>query len=66
MKLEYESKTTRKPKEKPVEKSDLTIQKELDLKLSKEKSRQQTNEMFLKGLLTKKEYKDEIDRINKL
>ena len=65
-KLESESKTTRKTKEKPVDKSDLTIQKELDLKLSKETSRQQTNEMFLKGLLTKKEYKDEIDRINKL
>jgi hypothetical protein len=65
-KLESEARITKKTKEKPLEKSDLTIQKELDLKLLKETSRQQANEMFLKGLYTKKEYKDEIARINNL
>ena len=44
----------------------MIVEKELELKISKEKSRQQANEMFLKGLLTKKEYKDEINRINNL
>jgi len=53
-------------KKQAVEKSQAVIEKELDLKITKEKSRQQANEMFLKGLLTKKEYKDEINRINNL
>ena len=55
-----------KQEEKPATKSDKVIEKELELKISKEKSRQQANEMFLKGLLTKLEYKDEINRINNL
>lgn len=57
------------PKQQPQpkrEKSEQEIIKELDLKILKEKSRQQANEMFIKGLYSKKEYKDEIDRINKL
>jgi hypothetical protein len=54
-----------KPTQK-LEKSDQEKIRELDLKILKEKSRQQANEMFLKGLYNKKEYKDEIDRINKL
>lgn len=51
---------------KPTAKSEIIQEKELELKISKEISRQQANELFLKGLYTKKEYKDEIDRINKL
>lgn len=61
--------TQKKKGEKPTEKQQKSEQekiKELDLKILKEKSRQQANEMFLKGLYNKKEYKDEIDRINKL
>lgn len=58
------SKKEQKPKE--ITKSDEERIKELDLILTKEKSRQQANEMFLKGLYTKKEYKEEIDRINNL
>jgi hypothetical protein len=55
-----------KKEQPPVAKSEKIIEKELELKISKEKSRQQANEMFLKGLLTKLEYKDEIRRINSL
>lgn len=55
-----------KKEEKPTPKSEKIIEKELELKISKEKSRQQANEMYLKGLLTKLEYKDEIYRINNL
>lgn len=53
-------------KTKPATKSEQYLEKELELKISKEKSRQQANEMFLKGLFTKVEYKAEIDRINNL
>ena len=53
-------------KKETLQKSQVIVEKELELKISKEKSRQQANEMFLKGLLTKKEYKDEINRINNL
>jgi hypothetical protein len=54
----------KKSKQEP--KSQKVKELELELTLSKEKLRIQANEMFLKGLFTKKEYKDEIDRINKL
>lgn len=53
-------------KKETLQKSQAIVEKELELKISKEKSRQQANEMFLKGLLTKKEFKDEINRINNL
>jgi hypothetical protein len=57
-----------KKEAKPVKptKSDEERIKELDLKILKEKSRQQATELLLKGIFTKKEFKDEIDRINKL
>lgn len=53
-------------KQEKIEKSSAVIEKELDVKILKEKSRQQANEMFLKGLLTKSEYKNEIKRIDSL
>ncbi len=59
-------KTTPTPTAAPAPKSEELVKLETELKLSKEKSRQQANELFLKGLYTKKEYKDEIDRINNL
>lgn len=66
-------KQPKKAKEEKRQKSEQEKVKELDLKILqeetkqiKEKSRQQANEMFLKGLYSKKEYKDEIERINKL
>jgi hypothetical protein len=51
---------------KPTPKSEIIQEKELELKISKEKSRQQANELFLKGLYNKLEYKAEIERINNL
>lgn len=60
------TKTPPPPTESPAPKSEELTKLETELKLSKEKSRQQANEMFLKGLYTKKEYKEEIDRINNL
>jgi hypothetical protein len=59
-------KPTSKKTEKPATKGEQYLEKEIELKISKEKSRQQANEMFLKGLLTKLEYKQEIERINRL
>jgi transcription initiation factor IIE alpha subunit len=53
-------------KVKEVEKSQKLKELELELTLSNEKLRIQANEMFIKGLLTKKEFKDEINRINNL
>jgi hypothetical protein len=55
-----------KKEKKPATKSEQYLEKEIELKISKEKSRQQANEMFLKGLLTKLEYKEEIRRIDNL
>jgi hypothetical protein len=52
--------------EAPSPKSEELTKLETELKLSKETSRQQANQMFLKGLINKKEYKDEIERINNL
>lgn len=51
------------PKETPI--SESLREKEIQLELSKSEERKQIREMFLKGLLTKKEYKDELDLINK-
>jgi len=65
-KREKPIKPTKKSEKEEFVKSDRTKALELELKLSKEKSRQQATELFLKGLINKKEYKDEIDRINKL
>jgi len=56
----------KEPKPTKINKSDEERIKELDLKLTKEKSIQQVRELFLKGLINKKEYKDEIDRISKI
>lgn len=66
LKLKSKGETPKKTKEKPATKSEQYLEKELELKISKEKSRQQANEMFLKGLYSKVEYKAEIDRINNL
>jgi len=60
------TKTPPSPPEAPAPKSEELTKLELELKLSKEQSRQEANQMFLKGLINKKEYKDEIDRINNL
>jgi hypothetical protein len=53
-------------KEEKIQKSQQTIQKELDLKLSKEKSRQLAMELFLKNKISKLEYKRMIDDINRM
>jgi hypothetical protein len=53
------------PPPKEIPKSESLREKEIELELSKSEERKQIREMFLKGLLTKKEYKEELDLINK-
>lgn len=62
-KLKEQEKTIPPPKEEP--KSESLREKEIQLELSKSEERKQIREMFLKGLLTKEEYKEELDFINK-
>lgn len=65
-KKEAKEKKPLEPRPKKSEKTDTELAQELELKITKEKSIQQVRELFLKGLINKKEYKDEIDRISKL
>ena len=53
-------------KQKPPTKSEQERILDKELLILKEKRRGDANEMFIKGLYTKKEYKDEIERINNL